>query len=217
MVLFVFVLWVLLIGGRMVEFMVVRRGREVDAMTRESVAHGEIPALRGRLLDREGNVLAWSERHFELCWQQPADPELAAKAAQQIRDSLPWLPPFRVADASEGEEPPVLVLAQFLTPEEVLRVRRAKLSGLRTEPVMVRRYASLSPAQRRRVGEVTWDGARSVGVSGLEREHDALLSGEPGLYRVLVDKYGRWVPETWQVLQPMRPGYDVHVSMVQGR
>ena len=90
------------------------------------------------------------------------------------------------------------------------------MRGVRLEGYVEREYGAVSASLRRRLGEIRWEGGRSVGISGLEREHDALLAGQPGLYRVLVDKRGQWVPETWQVLQPMRAGYDVHLALRRG-
>jgi len=211
MVLFVFALWFLLIVCRTAQFMLVRRAQEVTAMTRESVVYGEIPPLRGSLLDREGRALAWSVRRMQLLWQ-PAVEDPAA-AWDRLRAALPWVPePLPV-----GEPDKALVLVPELTPEQALAAKRSRLPGLRVEARIERRYATLSAAQRARLGEVRSEQGRNVGVSGLEQDHDALLAGQPGLYRVVLDKRGQWVPETWQVIQPMRPGYDVHISQAGGR
>jgi cell division protein FtsI/penicillin-binding protein 2 len=216
LVLFVFVLWFLLIVGRMAQFMVWRRAREVDAMTRESVVHGVIPALRGRLLDSEGNVLAWSVRRLRLLWLPPADTEAAGKAAERIRRALPWVSGQRLEGIEPHGEPMPIVLANNLKPEDVLAVKRAQLPDLRVETYVERRRAEVSAAMLRRIGTVRWENGVSLGVSGFEREHNALLAGQAGVFRVVVDKRGQWVPETWRVLQPMHPGYDVHVALLRG-
>ncbi len=213
MVLFVFVLWFLLIVGRTAQFMLVRRAHEVNAMTRESVVYGEIPPLRGSLLDRDGRPLAWSERRIRLLWQPPTeDPE---ELWHRLQAALPWLPEEMPAVDPEAETP--VVVAEGLTPEQVLAAKRAATFGVRVESRIERLYAALSPAQRARLGEVRREGGQLVGVSGLERDHEALLAGQPGVYRVVLDKRGHWVPETWQVIQPMRPGYNVHVALAGGK
>lgn len=211
MVLFVFVLWFLLIVGRTAQFMLVRRAQEVTAMTRESVFCGEIPPLRGSLLDREGRALAWSVRRMQLLWQLPTEDPAAAWA--RLRAALPWVPEALPV----GEPDEALVLLPELTPDQAIAARRSRLPGLRVEARVERRCAALSAVHRARLGEVRWEQGRNVGVSGLEQDHDALLAGQPGLYRVVLDKRGHWVPETWQVIQPMRPGYDVHISLAGGR
>jgi cell division protein FtsI/penicillin-binding protein 2 len=218
MVLFVFVLWLLLIVGAMAQFMVVRGSREMTAMTRESVVYGEIPALRGRLLGRDGQLLAWSVRRVRLLWDRPADPVAARAAVQTLRARLPWLtvpPGIDVPPEGEGAMP--VVLAVGLSPGQVREMKRARLRGLRIEGYVERQCAVLPPTLLRRLGETRWERGGSLGISGLEQEHDALLAGQPGIYRVVLDKHGRWVEETWREIQPMRPGYDVHVSLTRGR
>jgi cell division protein FtsI/penicillin-binding protein 2 len=216
LVLFVFVLWFLLIVGRMAQFMVVRRAREVSAMTRESVAYGQIPALRGRLLDPDGNPLAWSVRRMRLLWSPPVDAAEAAESAEHVRQKLPWLSWPQLPPQEVGGDSVPVVLTNSLEPAEVLQVKQARLPELRVEPYVERRRAKVSSALLRRIGTVAWENGVSVGLSGLEREHNALLAGQAGVFRVVVDKYGHWVPETWHVLQPMQPGYDVHVAPLRG-
>jgi len=218
MVLFAFVLWFLLIVGCMAQFMVVRGSREMSAMTRESVVYRKIPALRGRLLDRDGRPLAWSVRRVRLLWDRPAGVDSAQATGEEIRAALPWLVLTpAIEPAPEGEMPAPVVLARDLSWQQVREVKAARLRGLRIEGYVERSHAPGPPEALGRLGIIRWEDGRSFGMSGLEREHDALLAGQPGLYRVVTDKHGRWVPETWRVIQPMRPGYDVHVSLARGR
>lgn len=213
MVLFVFVLWFLLIVGRTAQFMLVRRAHEVNAMTRESVVYGEIPPLRGSLLDRDGRRLAWSERRMRLLWQPPTeDPEAAWS---KLQFSFPWLPAEMPAVDPEATAP--VVIAEELTPDQALAVKAMRFASVQVEARIERFYVALSPVQRNRLGEVRREDGQLVGVSGLEQDHDALLAGQPGVYRVVLDKRGHWVPETWQVIQPMRPGYNVHVALAGGK
>jgi len=217
-VLFAFVLWLLLIVGRMAQFMVVRGSQEMSAMTRESVVYGEIPALRGRLLGRDGQLLAWSVRRVRVLWDRPADTVAARAAVGKLRARLPWLTvPADIEVAPEGEAGLPVVLAAGLSFGQVREVQTARLRGLRVEGYVERHHAVLPPGPLHRLGETRWEQGRSCGSSGFEREHDALLAGQPGLYRVVLDKHGRWVEETWHEIQPMRPGYDVHVSLAKGR
>ncbi|MFA4944242.1 MAG: hypothetical protein WC789_06020 [Lentisphaeria bacterium] len=175
---------------------------------REQWFTGEIPAPRGRILDRYGRPLAWSTRHFTLAWTVPADARAAEEEAAVLQS---WLPRAKL--------PPELVPGQRLriqaglTSGEVEQAHRLRsgMVGLEVESQVRRQRLSL-PAVAALVGEVRIlpDG-REVGVSGLEKEWDARLRGQPGRFKVMVGRDGRWRKETWQKLREMEPGYDVYV------
>jgi len=212
--LFVFCLWAGIILLRMAQFMIFERDRTVEAMEREAVFRGVVPAARGRILDRDGRVLAWSERVFSVHWQVPRDAGQAARE-RALLGAEPWL------NAGLPEPLPAdwlgvrVLLAQGLEVERAVQLEPLAdaLRGLEVSAVFRRHLAGDAGVQALlgRVGRAA-DGGE-VGLSGLEQEHDEVLRGRPGVFEVMLDKEGRWLPETWQKVSELRPGYDVQLPL----
>ena len=78
------------------------------------------------------------------------------------------------------------------------------------------RIAVNSPALRRHLGKCEIRSGAMIGVSGLELKYDAALAGRPGRFSVLLDRWRRWIPASWQLLEPPRAGSDVTVDLDAG-
>jgi len=98
-----------------------------------------------------------------------------------------------------------VTLRSVTSPEQLMAIR-----GVRLESYFARHYCS-APEVVLALGQVTLIDGAEVGVSGAEKTHDALLRGRPSSYRVMVDKHGEWIPETWRKTDELRPGFDVHL------
>ena len=64
------------------------------------------------------------------------------------------------------------------------------------------------------IGEL--DPATGRGISGWEKEFDKQLAGSDGSFRVLLDRNGRWIENTWEIREMPRRGNDVQVDTVSG-
>ena len=212
--LFAFCLWAVVIVLRMGQFMIVERGRYLEAMTREALFQGVVPAARGRILDRDGRPLAWSERVFTVHWHIPRR-HAEAEALLAFLDREPWLTaalPRPLADHQLGER---VELAHDLTAARAMELEDLadQVPGLEIRAAF-RRHVVAEPHLRQYIGLVrTGPDGTEVGISGIEREHDDILRGLPGTFQVMLDKEGRWLPETWRKVGELRPGFDVQLPL----
>ena len=212
--LFILCLWGVLILLRLAQFMILDRDRYLEAMQREAVFEGVVPAARGRILDRDSRVLAWSDRVFAVHWRVPRD---AAQAITLLAllDAQPWLTatlPRPLPPTALGTR---LELAQDLPAERAVRLETLadQVPGLEITSGF-RRHLAPEPGWREYIGRVAQgaDGSE-VGLSGAEREYDDILRGLPGAFHVMLDKDGRWLPETWRKVGDLRPGLDVQLPL----
>lgn len=210
--LFAFCLWAAVVVLRMGQFMIVERGRHLEAMTREARFTGVVPAARGRILDRDGRALAWSERVFSVHWRIPRERHEAERLLA-VLDRQPWLTatvPRPLADTQLGQR---LRLAQDLPVAQAMELESLadQVPGLEISAAF-RRHLVADPRLRQYLGQVrTGPDGTEVGVSGIELEHDDILRGLPGTFEVMLDKEGRWLPETWRKVGELRPGFDVQL------
>lgn len=169
---------------------------------------GAIPAMRGRILDRDGLALAWTERHYEL-WLNELPPSVARRGLLEAA-----LANLRgAADSSL-----VLASGRCLRPslrvEDLPRVKRllAVYPELAVRP-RLQRVAVDYPTVRQRLGQVAIavDGIMT-GCSGWELRHDRRLRGQDGAFLVMCDRHGNWLPGTWRETVPMVPGREVRIE-----
>ena len=185
-----------------------RREHFIAAGERIARIERELPALRGRILDRNGVPLAWSERYYDLVSTVPADAVDVPAVRATLCETLPRL----AADAA----PPVW--CRGLSPAELLALEAVVRGG--TVPVTIRmreeRIAVNSPALRERLGSCESRNGTLVGVNGLESEFNARLTGRPGRFAVMLDRWRCWIPASWKLLRPAVPGRDVTVELDAG-
>ncbi len=169
-----------------------------------------VEAPRGRILDRNGTVLAGSRAAYRVALSRTA-PE--ARRPALLRRLAPLL------GRSQGDLARALAnrrisavapipLAEDAGPEVVLALREwpERFAGVEIEshPWRQHPYGALAAHLLGTVGE-------NGGTSGVEALHDATLAGRPGADRVEVDSRGRVVGRLDRL--PPTPGRDVRLTV----
>ncbi len=199
LVLALLTLWMLAAAGK--SFYLAGPGREKIIAAGEAFARfeGKLPAARGRILDKNGVTLAWSEFYYDLHSDvKPDETELDA-----LRRIFP--------DGNFGHSG---VLRRHLTPDELLALETAIRNGARffIRP-RVERIVVNSPNVRSRIGKVERIRGVFRGVSGYEQRFDDLLRGTPGRFRVLRDRYKNWLPKSFELKSQPVPGRDIRLDV----
>jgi cell division protein FtsI (penicillin-binding protein 3) len=165
----------------------------------------EVPAHRGRIVDRAGEALALSTPVRSL-WTFPdkfdATPkEIAALAA--ILDTTPQKISARM-DASED----FAFIAKQVAPEVAERAMALRIPGLHDQSEYRRFYPG---------GEVTaqivgFTGDHDVGQEGIELAQQAWLAGTPGSRRVIINRRNEAVEDVAAIRAP-RAGHDLALAI----
>jgi cell division protein FtsI (penicillin-binding protein 3) len=158
----------------------------------------EIPATRGRILDRNGEALAVSTP-VKSVWAIPGDIE--ANGAQRRKLAALLGMPYaelqkKLSDASKD----FVYLKRQVPPETASAVHALGLKGVHDHPEYRRYYPG---------GEVTahligFTGVDDAGQEGIELAHQATLGGKPGSRRVIRDRLGHIVED----VESIRSGQD---------
>lgn len=167
----------------------------------------EIPAVRGRVLDRNGDVIATSVREEHLGVvpsridpDSPKLSELAAllgKSATQVRTEIKDAKGF-------------FWLARSLDLAQADRIRALRIQGLEFQSDY-RRYYPFGASFAHVVG---FTNAEEKGAEGLELAHDAQLRATPGRARVVVDRRNQ--PVSSRAIAEAMPGRDLQLSLDAG-
>jgi cell division protein FtsI (penicillin-binding protein 3) len=179
-----------------------------------------VPAPRGDILDRNGEVIATSVDSLTLT----ADPTLTTKKAPQIarilvsslgEDRVDY---FDLIEKLRTPDTRFVVLEKNLPAAKgqkaLQALRKAGAAGVFSQKTTMRTYPGGRLAANL-VGYMsqTKDSDTPVGVQGIERQYDALLTGKDGSATYEVSPTGQRIPMADSTVVPMKPGQDVQTTI----
>jgi cell division protein FtsI (penicillin-binding protein 3) len=165
----------------------------------------EVPAHRGRILDRMGDPLAISTPVKAIwAWRDKVDatPEQLRRLAGALE-----MPPQALA-AKLGGSADFVYLKKGVPPQVAARVAALGIQGIHDDDEYRRYY----PA-----GEVTshvlgFTGDGDVGQEGIELAQQSWLGGQPGSRRVIINRRGEVVEDLESIRAPQE-GHDLALSI----
>ena len=166
----------------------------------------ELPANRGRILDRNGLILA-SSVPVPSIWAIPedveADPAQLATLAKLLGMSVPEL------GKKLGDADKTFVWIKRQVDDEVAKqIAVLNIKGIYQRKEYRRQY----PEGEAAAHVVGFTNVENAGQEGIELTFNQSLSGKPGSRRVIKDRMGRVVEAVGDVLQPAS-GKDVNLSI----
>jgi cell division protein FtsI/penicillin-binding protein 2 len=199
-----FLLCFLVIAGRAFWLQGVQGAKLASEATYQQTDVVTVPALRGSLLDRNGNPLAASE-----------DAATIFATPYQVKDprrTAGRLAPILGLDrgnvlGSLTEDSGFSYVARRVDVPTAARVARLKLPGIGQLPDSRRTYPQGELAAQT-VGAV---GSEGEGLTGLEQSEDSILRGEDGERRVVKDALGE--PIKLDTVTPASDGRDIRLTL----
>ncbi|HZE59723.1 MAG TPA: penicillin-binding protein 2 [Burkholderiales bacterium] len=166
----------------------------------------EVPATRGRVLDRNGEALAVSTP-VKSIWAIPADAQLKPAQKRKLAALLGMTTgdlDKKLADPSRD----FVYLKRQLPPDTAEAITELGLHGIYDQREFRRYY----PA-----GEVTahligFTGVDDAGQEGVELAHQDALGGRAGSRRVIKDRLG-WVVEDVESIRAAQDGKDLTLAI----
>jgi cell division protein FtsI (penicillin-binding protein 3) len=166
----------------------------------------EVPATRGRILDRQGEALAVSTP-VKSIWAIPADVQPARDARRKLA-ALLRIPPAelerKLGDASRD----FVYLKRQVAPETAEAIARLGLRGVYEQQEFRRYY----PAGEVAAQVIGFTGVDDTGQEGVELAYQHVLAGRPGSRRVIKDRLGR-VVEDVESIRAAQDGRDLMLSI----
>lgn len=204
----VILVWAILASCWFFYYSVLARQKYLEMGNRMAIRQGYYYAGRGRILDKNERVLAWSERYFDLyLMSSEEDPNIQQMSLDKVREILPDAAFLRVKES-------VFLLKREVPPEKIIELEPllTKFPDLKILPRTVRKVVDYAEV-RNYIGYVELKDGRPSGVSGIEKEYDNSLAGTIGVYEVMLDRHKNWVPETWRLKSKAVPGKDVKLNL----
>ncbi len=199
-------IWALLASAHIFFFTVYARGTYLELGSRLAWREGVYYAPRGRILDKDGKVLAWSERYFDVFLDsEPALPSRRELLYGELKKIL--------GDYSLTWQDNRFLLVKGVAPSKIFDLDKLGnlFPELKIESRVERRCVDY-PKVKRFIGNTEFIDGRLVGCEGLELKFDQLLGGTDGMYLVMLDRNRDWVNGTWQLKKEAKPGEDIRLS-----
>ncbi|MEG0201772.1 MAG: penicillin-binding protein 2, partial [Comamonas sp.] len=170
----------------------------------------ELPANRGRLLDRNGLILASSVPAASI-WAIPEDvdlndPEIKQKLQQAAK--LMDVPLATLIDKLDDEDKTFVWIKRQLDWEVGQKIVALNIKGIYNRKEYKRQY----PEGESAAHIVGFTNVEDHGQEGMELGFDKELAGKPGSRRVIKDRLGRVVEGVGEEVPP-QDGQDIQLSV----
>ena len=166
----------------------------------------ELPANRGRVLDRNGLILASSVPAASI-WAIPEDVNITPAQSQKLAKLLD----MRVEDLSKkwaDEDKTFVWVKRQVDSETAKAIGALELKGIHQSADYLRQY----PEGESAAHIVGFTNVEDKGQEGVELFFNQALTGKSGLRHVIKDGRGRVVEDVGAVVPPL-PGEDVQLSI----
>ena len=168
----------------------------------------ELSASRGKILDRNGQVIATSlEAKAIIAYNDVVPDDLAPEKIRQLAQLLQMSEPdLRKKLRDERTQ---IFLKRQVEPQVAQAIKQLEIPGIAINNVY-RRYYPEGEAMAHVVG---FTNVEDRGQEGMELSHQNELAGHSGKRKVVVDRLGR-VVEEMAILQLPQNGKDLQLSLV---
>ena len=166
----------------------------------------EISAHRGKITDRNGEILA-SSTPVRSIWAIPDDVDRSAEKRQQLARVLE-MPLADLEKKLAGADRDFVYLKRQLPPEQADRVAQLGVAGVFQQ----REYRRYYPAGEVAAHVLGFTGIDETGQEGIELAFQAELAGHAGSRQVIKDRRGNVIEDVASIRAP-RDGRDLALSI----
>lgn len=201
-------IWALIAVSYLFYFAYIARDKYIKSGLKLAMRKGYYSAGRGRILDKNGVPLAWSERFFDLLLLKPPElPKFQQVLDNKLQHILSDIKPCHSVK-------PLSVIYYNIPPNKIATLEQLihEFPDLkiipRTERVVVN-----YPTIKKAVGKVAMRDGILCGISGFELQFNQTLSAKLGSYTVMLDRHKNFINGTWRLEKKSQPGKDIRLKL----
>jgi cell division protein FtsI (penicillin-binding protein 3) len=166
----------------------------------------DLPANRGRILDRNGLILASSVPAPSI-WAIPEDVDMD-KAQMQRLAKLLEMPAADLAKKLDDEDKTFVWIKRQVDADVAKKIAELNIKGIYQRKEYKRKY----PEGEAAAHIVGFTNVEDNGQEGVELMFNKTLLGRPGMRHVIKDRLGRAVEDVGEVIPPV-DGRDLQLSI----
>jgi cell division protein FtsI (penicillin-binding protein 3) len=166
----------------------------------------DLPADRGRILDRNGLILGSSVPAPSI-WAIPEDVELEKGQLAELAKLL-GMPAGDIAKKLQDEDKSFVWIKRQVDADTAKKIAALNIKGVYQRKEYKRQY----PEGEAAAHIVGYTNVEDNGQEGVELMFNKDLLGRPGMRHVIKDRLGRAVEDVGEIVQPV-PGRDLQLSI----
>jgi cell division protein FtsI (penicillin-binding protein 3) len=166
----------------------------------------DLPASRGKIVDRNGQVLASSVPAHAI-WAIPDQVDASPEKLRELAKLL-GVPERELARKLADEDRTFVYLKRQVEDEAASKIAALNISGIHRR----NEYKRIYPEGETLAHVVGFTNVEDVGQEGVELGQQKLLGGRPGMRRVIKDGRGHIVDDLQAIREPM-DGRDLSLSV----
>ena len=165
---------------------------------------------RSKILDKNGIILAWSEKYYDLYYNNLTD---SPRRAKLIYKRIKKLSPIAREPHVEAEALHSIMF-RALQPKQILALEKLiyLFPELQIAPRNERKVVSY-PRIKSQIGQVRFISRQLVGINGFEKLYNKVLNGTPGKYRIMLDRNKNWIRNSGKSIKMAVPGKNVRLEL----
>lgn len=167
----------------------------------------EIPAYRGKITDRNGEIMA-SSTPARSIWAIPDDAQEASRSQLKELARVLDMPIEELDKKISDTKREFVYLKRQMSPDDAEKVADLNLPGIFQQKEFRRYY----PAGEVAAHVLGFTGVDEAGQEGIELEFQQSLAGKPGSRRVIKDRRGNIIDDVAGIQAP-REGKDLALSL----
>ena len=166
-----------------------------------------IVAHRGMIMDRYGEPLAISTPVHSV-WVNPQDIDPNTPGLDKLADLLDLSPKSIRDKIKANQDREFIYLKRRIQPQLANKVKSLNINGVELQREYKRYYPTAEVASH----VVGFTNVDDVGQEGLELAYNSILTGVPGLKRMLRDSHGNYVGGG-ELIRAAKPGQNIKLSL----
>ena len=190
--LFFLFLWAALVAAHLFYYTIIASDKYIRRGNALAHREGTIPPKHGFIIDRNGIRLTWQETHIDLIVRHL---EKSSYRNRMARDINRFFINFSFPEEFDNN----LYLLKDLTPSDQMQLYP-----------LVKKYPEI--IFKKRVKKKYYSEKLTPLLIKLEKKYSSQLKGKEGLYQVMADKHGKWIPETWKEKIPALDGKNIKLK-----
>lgn len=194
---------------RLVDLGIINRSFLLVQSAARIVRTVEIPASRGKIIDRNGAALAISTPVASI-WINPQVLSATPKQLNQLAQYLQLSSSFVKTKAEKKTKREFVYLKRGVSPELAAAIKALQIQGVYSQEEYKRFYPEAEVSSQ----VIGFTNVDDQGQEGLELAYNRWLQGIPGKKRVLKDRLGN-VIENLELIQAAQQGHDLQLSIDQ--
>lgn len=163
---------------------------------------------RSKILDKNGVVLAWSEKYYDLYYNNLTD---SPKRIKIIYERIKNIFPNAQKPSCDQFQS---VMLRSLQPRQIVSLENSiyLYQELQINARIERNIVDY-PNIQAQIGKVKLIKKQLVGISGFEKNYNQALSGTHGRFKIMLDRNKNWIKNSYKSIKLAQKGKDIRLKL----